>query len=178
MGLDFRKRSGRVFDGSKLNVDGQGIYNVFKGSSFTKIAPKENQIGKPLSQLITPTPTPNPTNTPTPSITPTITPTNTPTSTPTPTPSITPTITSTNTPTPTQTPTPTPTPACNCYLFTNLDPINNIDFSYLDCNGTPSKLIIPPLGTSGYLCVQSYTPDINLNVQNFGDCNGSTPCNT
>ena len=160
MGLDFRKRSGRVFDGSKLNVDGQGIYNVFKGSSFTKIAPKENQIGKPLSQLITPTPTPNPTNTPTPSITPTITPT------------------STNTPTPTQTPTPTPTPACNCYLFTNLDPINNIDFSYLDCNGTPSKLIIPPLGTSGYLCVQSYTPDINLNVQNFGDCNGSTPCNT
>ena len=60
MGLDFRKRSGRVFDGSKLNVEGQGIYNVFKGSSFVKIAPKDDQLGKPLIQLITPTPPPNP----------------------------------------------------------------------------------------------------------------------
>jgi hypothetical protein len=28
MGLDRRKRSGRIFAGSQLNVDGQGIYTV------------------------------------------------------------------------------------------------------------------------------------------------------
>lgn len=28
MGLDRRKRSGRLFGGSQLNVDGQGIYSV------------------------------------------------------------------------------------------------------------------------------------------------------
>ena len=103
MGLDFRKRSGRVFDGSKLNVEGQGIYNVFKGGSVVKTKPNGDNIGKPLSQLITPTPTPtpsvtpNPTNTPTPSVTATNTPTITPTNTPT--------LTPTNTPTNTVTPT-------------------------------------------------------------------------
>lgn len=57
MGLDFRKRTGRVFDGSKLNVEGQGIYNVFKGGSFTKVKPNGDNIGKPLSQLLTTTTT-------------------------------------------------------------------------------------------------------------------------
>jgi len=66
MGLDFRKRSGRVFDGSKLNVEGQGIYNVFKGGSVVKTKPNGDNIGKPLSQLITPTPSPTPLPTPTP----------------------------------------------------------------------------------------------------------------
>lgn len=28
MGLDKRKKSGRIFGGSQLNVDGQGIYSV------------------------------------------------------------------------------------------------------------------------------------------------------
>lgn len=54
MGLQSRKKSGRVFDGSKLNVDGQGIYNVQKGG--IKIFTKETKekFGKPLSQLINP----------------------------------------------------------------------------------------------------------------------------
>lgn len=165
MGLDFRKRSGRVFDGSKLNVDGQGIYNVNKGSSFTKIAPKADQIGKPLSQLITPTP----------SLPPTSTPTNTPTPTVTPTPS----ITSTVTPTPTETPTPTPTPACNCYLFENLDPINNGQMYYIDCNGFQSPTINVLPSSSFYQCAQSYVILFgNISVTNTGDCNGSSPCTT
>jgi len=121
MGLDYRKKSGRVFDGSKLNVDGQGIYNVLRGgasgTTFTKNI-KEN-IGKPLINLIPPTPSITPTNTPTPSITPTntptpsITPTNTPTQTVTPTVTPTPTNTPTQTVTPTVTPTPTPC-ICEC----------------------------------------------------------------
>lgn len=165
MGLDFRKRSGKVFDGSKLNVEGQGIYNVFKGSSFVKISPKDSQIGKPLSELITPTPTPSITSTNTP----------TPTETPAPTPS----ITSTNTPTPTETPTPTPTPACNCYFFENLDPINYGLLSYIDCSGIPTIPFYVFPSSSFYLCLQSYDIVIgNISVTNYGDCNGSTPCNT
>jgi len=111
MGLQNRKKSGKVFDGSKLNVPGQGIYNVFKGGNrFTKKI--DENLGKPLSQLISPTPTSS--VTPTPTTTPTTTPTPTPSSTVTPTPTTTPTPTptpsSTVTPTPTTTPTPTPTP--------------------------------------------------------------------
>jgi hypothetical protein len=54
MGLQNRKKSGKVFDGSKLNVPGQGIYNVFKGGvSFTKF--KKETIGKPLPVTTTTT---------------------------------------------------------------------------------------------------------------------------
>jgi hypothetical protein len=92
MGLQSRKKSGRVFDGSKLNVEGQGIYNVNRGGVRILLKEKKESLGKPLSQLVTPTPTSS------------VTPTPTTTPTPTPTPS------STVTPTPTTTPTPTPTP--------------------------------------------------------------------
>lgn len=63
MGLESRKKSGKLFDGSKLNVPGQGIYNVFRtsGTTFTKMY-KEN-IGKPLSQLTTTTTQPTTTTT-------------------------------------------------------------------------------------------------------------------
>jgi len=54
MGLVDRKKSGKIFDGSKLNVEGQGIYNVFKGGvSFTKF--KKETIGKPLPVTTTTT---------------------------------------------------------------------------------------------------------------------------
>jgi hypothetical protein len=132
MGLDFRRKSGRIFDGSRLIPLGEGIktskvfVNTFKQkrSAYTF----EPVIIEPsVTPLPTPTTTPGPTTTPTPtpsitptiSVTPTITPTNTPTVTPTITPtntvtptitpSITPTITPTNTVTPTITPSITPT---------------------------------------------------------------------
>jgi hypothetical protein len=105
MGLDFRRKSGRIANGSKLIVPGQittGI-KVFPNTfSQKKSAPIDSniQINYPTpTNTPTPTSTPIPTNTPTP--TPTITSTNTPTPTKTPTPSI------TTTPTPTPTPTPT-----------------------------------------------------------------------
>ena len=74
-GGDFvsRKKSGNVFAGSKLNVDGQGIYNLKIIKGITKVLPKAQQD----SYGIPPTPTPLPSTTPTPQ-------------TPTPTPSITP----------------------------------------------------------------------------------------
>ena len=102
MGLVERKRSGNIFDGSLLNVPGQGILTSKPGNNknITKKTPVViNRGGMPP--------------TPTPSITPT--------STVTPTPSVTPTITPT--PSVTTTPTPTPTPTCgrpvglNEYLF-------------------------------------------------------------
>jgi len=85
-GGDFvsRKKSGNIIAGSKLNVNGQGIFNVKNGDNLniTKHFPKPSSI----SEGNPPTPTPTPT------ITPTLTPTLTPTQTITPTPSITPTF--------------------------------------------------------------------------------------
>lgn len=101
-----RKKSGNILAGSKLNVEGQGIFNVkiFKG--ITKVLPKTPQS----NEGVLPTPTP--------SITPTLT------LTPTPTPSITPTNTAT--------PTPTPTPT-TVFQFTNqnLSGIGGPDYFYL-----------------------------------------------
>jgi hypothetical protein len=173
MGLQSRKKSGRVFDGSKLNVDGLGIYNVNRGGVRILLKEKKESLGKPLSQLVTPTPTSS------------VTPTPTTTQTPTPSSTVTPTPTTTQTPTPssTVTPTPTPTPACSCYRFSNISAINNIFISTVDCNGIPTLPFgIPPGGLTGYICVQSYTffsGNINdLDAQYNGDCNESTPCNT
>jgi type VI secretion system secreted protein VgrG len=118
-GGDFvsRKKSGNVFAGSKLNVDGQGIYTEknITPDLFKKF-PKQTLVsgGNPPSQTPTNTPTPTitptntvtPTNTITPTQTSTVTPTNTITTTPTNTP--TPTITQTVTPTPSITPSPLP----------------------------------------------------------------------
>ena len=110
MGLDFRKRSGRIANGSLLIVPGQTTTGVKVYQ--TTFSQKKSQNDKPLGPEIplpspTPSVTPQPTNTPTPSPTHTLTPTPSPTHTPTPTPS--PTHTQTPTPTPTHTPTPTPT---------------------------------------------------------------------
>jgi len=116
MGLERRKKSGREFAGSKLNVPGQGIFTVER-SPNDKIH-IHRQIGRIPRPPQTPTPTPTPTITPAPlcdiiidvipilTPTPTITPTVT--NTPTPTVTNTPTPTVTNTPTPTITPTSTP----------------------------------------------------------------------
>ena len=102
-----RKKSGNVFAGSKLNVDGQGIYTEknITPDLFKKL-PKQT----PVSEGNPPIPTQTPTNTVTPSITPTIslTPSITPTI------SLTPSITPTNTVTPSITPTNTPTPTNPC----------------------------------------------------------------
>ena len=38
MGFENRKKSGRIFSGSKLNVPGQGIYSVVKQS----VGPNQN----------------------------------------------------------------------------------------------------------------------------------------
>ena len=100
-----RKKSGNIFAGSKLNVDGQGIYNVkIIPLGFTKLLPPSVDVGRIPLPLLTcdfgynvippsQTPTQTPTNTPTPTITPTPIPSNTPTQTVTPTNTITPTPT-------------------------------------------------------------------------------------
>jgi hypothetical protein len=64
-----RKKSGNVFAGSKLNVDGQGIYTEKNITpDLYKKLPKQILIngGNPPSQTQTPTPTPSITPTPTP----------------------------------------------------------------------------------------------------------------
>jgi hypothetical protein len=96
MGFEQRKKSGNIFAGSRLVVDGQGIYNV----KILKFGPERQKtpleyfrpivfpkpIPAPLCDFngiifMTPTPTPSntPTNTPTKTPTPTMTPTPTPT---------------------------------------------------------------------------------------------------
>jgi len=101
MGFEQRKKSGNVFAGSRLVVDGQGIYNVkiIKPGFERQKSPLEyfrpivipGPIPAPLCDFngivfMTPTPTPTPTLTPNPSVTPTNTVTPTSTLTPTPTP--------------------------------------------------------------------------------------------
>jgi len=105
MGLEFRKRSGKLANGSRLIVPGQITtgQKVFPNTFSQKSAPPNPK----LESLPIATPTiPIPTNTPTPSVTPTLTPTPTPSVTPTPTNTPTPSVTPTSTPTPTPTPTP------------------------------------------------------------------------
>jgi surface protein len=100
-GGDFvsRKKSGNILAGSKLNVEGQGIFNV---KIFKNEIIKKHPIVSPGSEGIPPTPSVTPVIIPT--ITPTPTPSITPTNTITPT--VTPTVTSTITPTPSTTPPP------------------------------------------------------------------------
>ena len=92
MGFVNRKKSGNIFAGSRLVVDGQGIYNV----KILKFGPERQKspleffrpvvvpqpIPAPLCDfngIVFITPTITPTNTSTPTVTPTVTPTNTPT---------------------------------------------------------------------------------------------------
>ena len=95
MGLNFRKRSGRIANGSTLIVEGQPYigtkvfqitFNQKKSSNDRPQGPEIPFEETPIpSPTITPTPTitstPNPSNTPTPSLSPTPTPTPTPTNT-------------------------------------------------------------------------------------------------
>lgn len=105
MGLEFRKRSGRIANGSRLVVEGQitGGQKVFP-NSFTQKSNPYDMTAEQKELLILQNVTPTPTNpvTPTPTATVNITPT------PTPTPTVTTDVTPTPTPTPTSSPTPTP----------------------------------------------------------------------
>jgi uncharacterized delta-60 repeat protein len=118
MGFEQRKKSGNIFAGSRLVVDGQGIYNVkiIKPGFERQKSPLEyfrpivfpGPVPAPLCDftgVLFMTPTPTPTNT----VTPTLTPTNT--------------ITPTPTLTPTNTVTPTSTfPLCGIQLIS----VNNV----------------------------------------------------
>jgi hypothetical protein len=103
MGLEFRKRSGKLANGSRLIVPGQITtgQKVFPNTFSQKSAPPNPKLES--LPIVTPT------NTPTPNVTPTLTPT--------PTPSFTP--TSTPTPTPSVTPTPTPEQLINPIITEN-----------------------------------------------------------
>jgi len=130
MGLDFRKRSGRIANGSLLIVPGQTINGVKVYQ--TTFSQKKSQNNKPMGPEI-PLPTPTPTNTSTPLPTPTSTPipTNTPTSTPTQTPTNTPTSTPIPTITPTTTPTQTPTPTPTSTVESLLNAIITNSYEYI-----------------------------------------------
>ena len=58
MGLTERKKSGRIFDGSLLNVPGQGILTKKIQSSFTKRLPYQPEINGGIPPLPTPSVTP------------------------------------------------------------------------------------------------------------------------
>jgi len=130
MGLDFRKRSGRIANGSLLIVPGQTINGVKVYQ--TTFSQKKSQNNKPMGPEI-PLPTPIPTNTSTPLPTPTSTPipTNTPTTTPTQTPTNTPTSTPIPTITPTTTPTQTPTPTPTSTVESLLNAIITNSYEYI-----------------------------------------------
>ena len=153
MGTNDRKKSGNLFTGSRLIVDGQGNSGVLRNRSngFNNILKTVNEGPGPD---LTPTPTNTPTNTPTPSVTttitptPTLTPTNTQTqtNTPTPTPSITP--TNTITPTLSITPTNTVTPTLSITPTNTITPTPSI---------TPTNTITPSI-TSTLTPTPSITP--------------------
>ena len=73
MGLERRKKSGRDFGGTKLNVPGEGIFTVKRTPNDKTHIHK--QIGRIPRPSQTPTPTPSVTPTITPSVTPSVTPT-------------------------------------------------------------------------------------------------------
>lgn len=171
MGLDFRRRSGRIANGSRLVVEGQittgqkVFPNTFSQKSNPYNLTEEQKLLLESQRRITPTPTktPNPssTTTPTPTPTPTptvtVTPTVTTTTTPTPTPTVTPTVTLTNTPTPTLTTTNTPTPTPTTTNTPTPTPTPNIVASglimQLDANNV---LSYPGTGTTVYDLTGSY----------------------
>lgn len=104
MGLNFRKRSGRIANGSTLIVPGQPYIGakVFQLTFNQKKSSNDKPMGPEIQFEVPPTPTPTSSTTPTP--------TPTPTSSTTPTPTPTPTVTVSPTPTPTVTVSPTPEP--------------------------------------------------------------------
>ena len=123
-GGDFvsRKKSGNVFAGSKLNVDGQGIYNVkIIKTDITKKTPVVINISSGTPPTPTPSITPSQTPTPTITTTPTVTPTLSPTST------VTPTVTTTSTVTPTPS---TTLPASFLSVWRTTSPSETITLPY------------------------------------------------
>lgn len=164
MGLENRRKSGQIFDGSKLNVPGQGIktVNVFKDilknpdSVFSSEDVKNdlNRTPRP-TQTNTKTPLPTPTQTPTNTATPSYTPTNTPTRTNALTPK--PTRTPSNTPQSSQTPTPSVT-ATETPHSTALPTRTN----------TPSNTVTPTIGPT-------QTP---TNTASPTNTSSTTPTNT
>jgi hypothetical protein len=91
MGLEFRKRSGKIANGSRLVVEGQVTNgqkvfpnNFGQKSNPYNITPEQRELLISQNLIVTPIPSSTPTITPTP--TPTITPTPSPTITPTPSP--------------------------------------------------------------------------------------------
>jgi len=174
MGLEKRQKTDRIYDGSKLIVDGNGVKTATAKKAFDNI--RKNIKSEP--NIIMVSPTPSVTQTPTPSITPTNTPTisNTATNTPTPsitatqtnTPTVTPTPSITNTQTPTQTNTQTPT---NTITPT---PTNTITPTPTQTNTqTPTASITPsPTQTPNCICY-GFTNNTKGTLPLYViDCNG------
>lgn len=110
MGLENRQKTNQIFDGSKLNVPGQGIKTV---KAFKDILKDKDSLFSPQQikdETLSPKPSPSNSSSPRPTPTNTATPTNTPTNTITPTQSGTPNRTPIGTRTPTPTPNTTNTP--------------------------------------------------------------------
>jgi hypothetical protein len=118
MGFTDRKKSGRIFAGSRMVVPGQNILSVKVSAPEFKKTKTVDIFSGALPPTFTPEPTPTPTPTPT----------------------------STSTPTPTPTPTMTPSPIVEiCYLSTE-DFVRigaeNGDNLIIDCD--PSSIPIIP----------------------------------
>ena len=139
MGLNFRKKSGKIANGSRLIVPGQQYLGqkVFEPTfKNKKSAPIDRDLLEQILPFLTPPPTPSvtPTNTPTNTPQPSQSPTNTPTPTQTPTNTPTPTQTPTNTPTPTPTP-PIPFPPTNISIPV-VSGVNSVGSVLFTTNGT------------------------------------------
>jgi len=185
MGTGDRKKSGNLFTGSRLVVDGQGNSGVLRNKSngFNNIFKTSNEGPGPAL-----TPTQTPTSQPTPTPTPSITPTNTPTNTQTPTNTITPTQTKTPTPTNTQTQTQT-----NTQTPTNTITPTSWTFRRLVscCGEANGKGYLPPnlkvgdiIVATNNLCYTVGPPDVDVATLVYqstfiGDCtacNATHPC--
>jgi hypothetical protein len=166
MGLDFRRKSGRIFDGSRLIPLGEGIKTskVFQNTFSMK---RKAYDPDPILPSPTPNPSITPTTTPPPTPTPPITPTISVT------PPITPTITPTNTPT--QTPPVTPTPTCACYTYTieNINPSGSGTYFYYVCpNGLVDTITVTAGNTATVCSISTPTKSTGstLIVTKIGNC--------
>lgn len=153
MGLENRGKSNQIFDGSKMNVPGQGIKTV---QVFKDILKNKNSLFSPSdlqNEKNQPRPTPQPTKTPRP------TPNNTPTQTTTPT--LTPTMTKSAKPkgTPLPTRTSTKTPVSSSTPTNTLTPTKTIDSTPIPTRtNTPSNT---QTGTVALTPSETLTPTPN-----------------
>ena len=183
MGASNRKKSGNLFTGSRLVVDGQGNSGVLRNKSngFNNIFKTSNDGPGPAL-----TPTQTPTSQPTPTPTPSITPTNTQTPTNTRTPTNTQTPTNTRTPTNTQTVTPTEI-SCVCYdlsYFTGAPLAPALSYSGISCTGGTITGSMLPNTTTRFCAKQNSISasgiviGINTPLCNLGVCPTPTPTPT